>query len=91
MGQQSIIILALLNEFVYEHRGNNTYVIQEKTALIFLAKTYKSTDKILQNWPQCYVRYSVSLCPCTQIAAARDFMIESALLKYRKPMIGLGF
>ena len=22
-----------MNEFVYEHRGNNTYIIQEKTAL----------------------------------------------------------
>ena len=38
MVQQSIIILALFNEFVYEHRGNNTYVIQEKTALLSLAK-----------------------------------------------------
>ena len=27
------IILALLNKFVYEFRGNTTYVIQEKTAL----------------------------------------------------------
>ena len=26
-------MLALLNEFVYEYRGNNTCVIQEKTAL----------------------------------------------------------
>ena len=31
--QQSVIILALLNKFVYEYRGNNTYVIQEKTLL----------------------------------------------------------
>ena len=30
---KNIIILALLNEFVYDCRGNNTYVIQEKTAL----------------------------------------------------------
>ena len=30
--------MALLNEFVYEYRGNNTYVIQEKTALA--AQTY---------------------------------------------------
>ena len=30
----SVIILALLNEFVYKYRGNNTYVIQDKTALI---------------------------------------------------------
>ena len=29
----SIIILALLNKLVYDYRGNNTYVIQEKTAL----------------------------------------------------------
>ena len=27
------MILALLNGFVYDYRGNNTYVIQEKTAL----------------------------------------------------------
>ena len=26
-------MLALLNKFVYEYRGNNTYVIQENTAL----------------------------------------------------------
>ena len=32
--RQSKIILALFNEFVSEHRGNNTYVIQEKTALV---------------------------------------------------------
>ena len=27
-------ILALLSDFVYEYRGNNTFVIQEKTALV---------------------------------------------------------
>ena len=32
--QQSIIILALSDEFVYEHRENNAYVSQEKTALV---------------------------------------------------------
>ena len=32
--QQSIIILALLNKFVYDYRGNNPYVIYEKTALV---------------------------------------------------------
>ena len=36
MVRQSIMIVALLNKFVYEHRGNNTYVIQEKTALIIM-------------------------------------------------------
>ena len=34
---QSIIILALLKEFLYDYRGNNTYVIQEKTALNYTA------------------------------------------------------
>mgnify|MGYP006863769547 CR=1 FL=1 len=34
MTVRSKVILVLLNEFVYEHRGNNTYVTQEKTALI---------------------------------------------------------
>ena len=29
----ALIILALLNEFVDDYRGNNTYVIQKKTAL----------------------------------------------------------
>ena len=28
-----MIILAILNKFVYDYRGNNTYVIQEKKAL----------------------------------------------------------
>jgi hypothetical protein len=31
--RQSVIILALLNEFVYDYKGNNIYGIQEKTAL----------------------------------------------------------
>ena len=30
---QSIVLLALLSKFVYEYRGNNTFVIQENTAL----------------------------------------------------------
>ena len=33
---QSIIILARLNKFVYDCKGNNTYVIQEKTALLIV-------------------------------------------------------
>ena len=36
MVRESIITLALLHEFVYEFRGNNTYVIQEKTSLAVL-------------------------------------------------------
>ena len=31
--RQSIITLALLHKIVYKFRGNNTYIIQEKTAL----------------------------------------------------------
>ena len=31
--RQSIITLALLHKFVYEFRGNNTYIIQDRTAL----------------------------------------------------------
>ena len=34
MVQQSIIVLALLSKFVNEYRENNTFVIQEKTALL---------------------------------------------------------
>ena len=34
MVRQSIITLALLQEFVYEFRGNNTYIIQDRTALV---------------------------------------------------------
>ena len=34
--EKSIIILALLNKFVYDCRGNNTYVTQEKTALALI-------------------------------------------------------
>ena len=33
-------MLALLNEFVYKYRENNTYIIQEKTAL-FMPITYR--------------------------------------------------
>ena len=31
-----MIIFALSNEFVYEFRESDTYVIQEKTALLFV-------------------------------------------------------
>ena len=41
---QGVIILALLNEFVHEHRGNNTYVIQEKTALYGNTKKEPDTE-----------------------------------------------
>ena len=34
MVQESIITLALLYECVYESRGNNTYIIQDRTALV---------------------------------------------------------
>ena len=47
MVRQSIIILALLNEFVYEYRGNNTCVIQEKTALRALAPPWQHLCKTL--------------------------------------------
>ena len=33
-------MLALLNGFVYEYIGNNTYVMQEKTALICINKDF---------------------------------------------------
>ena len=33
MVQRSIITLALLHEFVYEFRGNNTYIILDRTVL----------------------------------------------------------
>ena len=35
MVRESIITLALLHEFVYEFRGNNTCIIQDRTALSF--------------------------------------------------------
>ena len=49
---QSIIILARLNKFVYDCKGNNTYVIQEKTALLIVIALCKGpfknyVDKIL--------------------------------------------
>ena len=47
MVRQSIVILALLNEFVYDYRGNNTYVIQEKTAL---SPTNKQVVNIAVGW-----------------------------------------
>ena len=47
MVRQSKIILALFNEFVYEHRGNNTYVIQEKTALV----KFRHGGGGYQKWP----------------------------------------
>ena len=37
MVQQSVITFALLHEFVYEFRGNNTYIILDRTALIVCA------------------------------------------------------
>ena len=33
MVRQSIITLALLHEYVFEFRGNNTYIILDRTAL----------------------------------------------------------
>ena len=33
LDRQSIMTLTLLHEFVYEFRGNNTYIIQDRTAL----------------------------------------------------------
>ena len=37
MVQESIITLALLHKFVYEFRGNNTYIIHDRTALITIS------------------------------------------------------
>ena len=43
MVRQSVITFALLHEFVYELRGNNTYIILDRTALnLALAKLLKS-------------------------------------------------
>ena len=47
MVRQSKIILALFNEFVYEHRGNNTYVIQEKTALVEIPTWGRGVSKMV--------------------------------------------
>ena len=33
MVQKSIITVALLQDFVYEFKGNNTYIILDRTAL----------------------------------------------------------
>ena len=33
MVRQSMITVALLHKFVYEFRGNNTYIILDRTAL----------------------------------------------------------
>ena len=40
------MILALLNKFVYDYRGNNTYLIQEKTALLVV----KAEGQIVKNF-----------------------------------------
>ena len=47
MVQESIITLALLHKFVYEFRGNNTYIIQGRTALAVSKK--EMTETILVN------------------------------------------
>ena len=36
-----MIAVALLHKFVYEFRGNNTYIIQDRTALDLLEYTYR--------------------------------------------------
>ena len=33
VGRGTTVTLALLHEFAYEFRGNNTYIIQDRTAL----------------------------------------------------------
>ena len=38
LDRQSIMTLTLLHEFVYEFRGNNTYIIQGRTALDSLSE-----------------------------------------------------
>ena len=38
--QQSMITLALLHKFVYEFRGNNTCIIQDRTVLVELDITF---------------------------------------------------
>ena len=51
MVKRSIITLALLHEFVYEFRGNNTYIILDRTALGALQKNALESmySKILES------------------------------------------
>ena len=56
MVRQSIITLALLHEFVYEFRGNNTYIILDRTALFIIqAGTIQALDGVSEfpDFPPC--------------------------------------
>ena len=68
MVRQSIITLALLQEVVYEFRGNKTCIIQDRTALSRRQrnsanlKTYVKSYRLVHNidyiltskWPRCH-------------------------------------
>ena len=73
MVQGSIITLALLHEFVYEIRGNNTYIILDRTALtlqylkkiFFPARTAKTEEFMFQNVayrPTLNINWGVGMC-----------------------------
>ena len=47
---ESIITLALLHEFVYEFRGNNTYIIQDRTALLWVSVVHDSYEPIVSTF-----------------------------------------
>ena len=47
MVRQSIIILALLSEFVYEYRGDNTFVIQEIPLCMYLSLVLKLVNSAI--------------------------------------------
>ena len=46
---QSMITVTLLHKFVYEFRRNNTYIILDRTALLFEDKRMNVLDKALQR------------------------------------------
>ena len=64
MVQQSIIILALFNEFVCEHRGNNTYVIQKKTALQKTQVWMTKTNTYIITWRNLALKCFIDFIFC---------------------------
>ena len=75
---QSIIILALLNQFVYDYRWNDTYVIQEKTALILPLKIHP-TNVILWKFPLKFAHFEkkVSTKILHAVILGEKFNLES--------------
>ena len=57
MVRQSVIIVALLHKFVYEFRGNNSYIILDRTALTIIAKARP-------EHPSVQINLTAYICTC---------------------------